>query len=323
MEVETFTYHLPEELIAQTPARPRDSSRLMVVDDGIQHLIFSDMVDLLDRGDLVIINDTRVVPARLEGTKDTGGRLEFLLHRRSGDVWTALIKGRPRIGATGRIGDVRFEITGKDGDEWTLLTDPVIGHEELGSLGHVPLPPYIHSDEGAGGYQTVYAERPGSIAAPTAGLHFTDGILEKLRAKGVRFGVITLHIGPGTFTPVRTEMVEDHVMQAEEYVIPEEVLEAVKDTDRLVCVGTSSVRALETALSTGKRQGSADIFIFPGYEFKAPIDVFLTNFHLPRSAPILMTSAFAGWDRLRSAYEVAVKERYRFYSFGDAMMIHR
>jgi len=323
MEVERFTYELPEELIAQTPACPRDSSRLMVVDDGIRHLVFSDIVDLLDSGDLLVINDTRVVPARLAGTKDTGGRLEFLLHRRTGDLWTALIKGKPRVGAAGRIGDVRFEIVGRDDDEWTVKTDPVIDNAVLESVGEVPLPPYIRSDEGAGGYQTVYAERPGSIAAPTAGLHFTDGILGKLRSKGVEIGVITLHIGPGTFTPVRTEMVEDHVMQAEEYSIPEGILDAVRTADRLVCVGTSSVRALETALTTGKRQGSADIFIFPGYVFRTPIDVFLTNFHLPRSAPILMTAALAGWDRLRNAYEIAVQERYRFYSFGDAMMMIR
>ncbi len=323
MEVDRFTYHLPEEFIAQTPASPRDSSRLMVVDDGIQHLVFRDIVDLLDSGDLVIINDTRVVPARLEGTKDSGGRLEFLLHRRTGDAWTALIKGRPRIGATGSIEDIRFEIVGKEGDEWTVRTEPAIDMSSLESLGNVPLPPYIHTDDGAGGYQTVYAERPGSIAAPTAGLHFTDGILGKLREKGVEIGVITLHIGPGTFTPVRSEMVEDHVMQAEEYEINEGVLDAVSGCDRLVCVGTSSVRALETALSTGKRQGSADVFIYPGYEFSAPIDMFLTNFHLPRSAPILMTAAIAGWDRLRTAYETAVNERYRFYSFGDAMMIFR
>ncbi|MCI0497927.1 MAG: tRNA preQ1(34) S-adenosylmethionine ribosyltransferase-isomerase QueA [Thermoplasmata archaeon] len=322
MDANQFDFELPEELIAQAPARPRDASRLMVVGDPVQHLLFRDIAGILREGDVVVLNDTRVIPARLRGEKDTGGRLEFLLVRRDGDVWEAMVRGRPRDGATGRIADMRFRLEAAGGGRWFVHTDPVLDERALESFGEPPTPPYIRGRASGDDYQTVYARVPGSIAAPTAGLHFTETLMRDLEGNGVRFVRITLHIGPGTFTPVRSERVEDHVMEAERYTIDPGVMDAIEGADRLVCVGTSTVRTLEAALRTGRTSGWADVFIFPGMRLRTRMDMFLTNLHLPRSPPLLMVAAFAGWDRVRSAYAEAISAGYRFYSFGDAMLLY-
>ena len=335
-----FDYDLPESLIAQTPVEPRDYSRLMSlsrIDGGIQHHRFYDLPKMLRSGDLMVFNDSRVMPARLRGKRTTGGAIELLLlSRLSPGVWRAI--GRP--GRLLRPG-AAFEVTGKGGSMRgeVLEIEPegeriirLDGEERLHDVGEVPLPPYITETlADSERYQTVYAREEGSAAAPTAGLHFTDDLLERVRAMGVQTVFVTLHVGWGTFRPVKDDDVTDHTMHAEYWELSSEAADAIRcakaEGRRVISVGTTAVRLLENAASLSADDlphagsGWADIFITPGYRFKV-VDALITNFHLPRSTLLMLTSAFSSRDIMLRAYTEAVEQRYRFYSFGDAMFIH-
>lgn len=339
MDISDFDYELPEELIAQIPVEPRDSSRLMVLDPSnhtIEHRRFSELGDFLKRGDLLIFNDTRVIPARLIGAREhTGGKVEvFLLRQIEKDQWEALVKpGRKvRVGSVVKFSEeLSCEIlahTDFGGRIVRFIYDGVF-EEILDRLGTMPLPPYIHEKlEDRERYQTIYSRVKGSAAAPTAGLHFTESLMEELRQKGVQFGFVTLHVGLGTFRPVQVDTIEDHVMHREYYSVSEETAELIhtakKEGRRVIAVGTTSIRTLESAASaTGVVEagtGWTDIFIYPGYEFKI-VDAVITNFHLPKSTLIMLICAFAGRAFTLEAYRTAVAEEYRFFSFGDAMLI--
>lgn len=340
MDLKDFNYDLPEELIAQDPLEDRSSSRLMVLhkDTGrIEHKIFRDIIDYLNPGDCLVINDTKVIPARLMGIKeDTGAAIEVLLLKRNADdVWECLVKPgkKARTGArivfgegllVGEIVDVI-----EDGNRMIKFHYEGIFEEILDKLGQMPLPPYItHKLQDKNRYQTVYAKNEGSAAAPTAGLHFTKELLEKIKDKGVNVVSITLHVGLGTFRPVKVDKIEEHRMHTETFNISKEAADTINRTraagGRVIAVGTTSCRTLESAAADDgtipARSGDTDIFIYPGYKFKA-IDCLITNFHLPESTLIMLVSALAGRDNIMNAYETAVKERYRFFSFGDAMFI--
>ena len=340
MDLKDFNYDLPEELIAQDPLEDRSSSRLMVLhkDTGrIEHKIFRDIIDYLNPGDCLVINDTKVIPARLMGIKeDTGAAIEvLLLKRNANDVWECLVKPgkKARTGArivfgegllVGEIVDVI-----EDGNRMIKFHYEGIFEEILDKLGQMPLPPYItHKLQDKNRYQTVYARNEGSAAAPTAGLHFTKELLEKIKEKGVNVVSITLHVGLGTFRPVKVDKIEEHHMHTETFNISKEAADTINRTraagGRVIAVGTTSCRTLESAVADDgtipARSGDTDIFIYPGYKFKA-IDCLITNFHLPESTLIMLVSALAGRDNIMNAYETAVKERYRFFSFGDAMFI--
>lgn len=340
MDLKDFNYDLPEELIAQDPLEDRSSSRLMVLhkDTGsIEHKIFRDIIDYLNPGDCLVINDTKVIPARLMGIKeDTGATIEVLLLKRNADdVWECLVKPgkKARTGArivfgegllVGEIVDVI-----EDGNRMIKFHYEGIFEEILDKLGQMPLPPYItHKLQDKNRYQTVYARNEGSAAAPTAGLHFTKELLEKIKEKGVNVVSITLHVGLGTFRPVKVDKIEEHRMHTETFNISKEAADTINRTraagGRVIAVGTTSCRTLESAAADDgtipARSGDTDIFIYPGYKFKA-IDCLITNFHLPESTLIMLVSALAGRDNIMNAYETAVKERYRFFSFGDAMFI--
>jgi len=340
MDLKDFNYDLPEELIAQDPLEDRSSSRLMVLhkDAGrIEHKIFRNIIDYLNPGDCLVINDTKVIPARLMGIKeDTGATIEVLLLKRNADdVWECLVKPgkKARTGArivfgegllVGEIVDVI-----EDGNRMIKFHYEGIFEEILDKLGQMPLPPYItHKLQDKNRYQTVYARNEGSAAAPTAGLHFTKELLEKIKEKGVNVVSITLHVGLGTFRPVKVDKIEEHHMHTETFNISKEAADTINRTraagGRVIAVGTTSCRTLESAAADDgtipARSGDTDIFIYPGYKFKA-IDCLITNFHLPESTLIMLVSALAGRDNIMNAYETAVKERYRFFSFGDAMFI--
>lgn len=340
MDLKDFNYDLPEELIAQDPLEDRSSSRLMVLhkDTGrIEHKIFRDIIDYLNPGDCLVINDTKVIPARLMGIKeDTGATIEVLLLKRNADdVWECLVKPgkKARTGArivfgegllVGEIVDVI-----EDGNRMIKFHYEGIFEEILDKLGQMPLPPYItHKLQDKNRYQTVYARNEGSAAAPTAGLHFTKELLEKIKEKGVNVVSITLHVGLGTFRPVKVDKIEEHHMHTETFNISKEAADTINRAraagGRVIAVGTTSCRTLESAAADDgtipARSGDTDIFIYPGYKFKA-IDSLITNFHLPESTLIMLVSALAGRDNIMNAYETAVKERYRFFSFGDAMFI--
>ena len=340
MDLKDFNYDLPEELIAQDPLEDRSSSRLMVLhkDTGrIEHKIFRDIIDYLNPGDCLVINDTKVIPTRLMGIKeDTGAAIEVLLLKRNADdVWECLVKPgkKARTGArivfgegllVGEIVDVI-----EDGNRMIKFHYEGIFEEILDKLGQMPLPPYItHKLQDKNRYQTVYARNEGSAAAPTAGLHFTKELLEKIKEKGVNVVSITLHVGLGTFRPVKVDKIEEHHMHTETFNISKEAADTINRTraagGRVIAVGTTSCRTLESAAADDgtipARSGDTDIFIYPGYKFKA-IDCLITNFHLPESTLIMLVSALAGRDNIMNAYETAVKERYRFFSFGDAMFI--
>ena len=338
MDISDFDYDLPEECIAQLPVEPRDSSRLMVLDPSnhtIEHRRFFQLGDFLKQGDVLIFNDTRVIPARLVGARDTGGKVEvFLLRQMDKDQWEALVKPgkKMRIGSVVHFGEeLSCEIvahTDFGGRIVRFIYDGIF-EEILDRLGNMPLPPYIHEKlEDRERYQTVYSRVKGSAAAPTAGLHFTESLMEELRRKGIQFGFITLHVGLGTFRPVHVDTIEDHVMHSEFYSVPTDTAELIrsakKDGRRVVAVGTTSIRTLEAAASsTGTVEagsGWTNIFIYPGYEFKV-VDAVITNFHLPKSTLIMLISAFAGRAFTLEAYRTAVAEEYRFFSFGDAMLI--
>lgn len=336
LRTEDFDYELPEELIAQRPVTPRDASRLLVADKRtgrLQHKTFRDLPEFLAPGDVLVRNDTRVIPARLLGVKaPTGGRVELLLVRRlSRDTWEALVRPGRRVapGAVLSFGDglLTAQVLERTEGGGRIVRFRPVGplDEALQQAGQVPLPPYIHEDlEDPERYQTVYAREAGSSAAPTAGLHFTQRVLDELKRRGVHIADVTLHVGPGTFRPVKAEYVDEHDMHAEYYHIPEAaavaVQEAKREGRRVIAVGTTTARALESWAATGETAGWTDLFIYPGYRWRV-VDGLLTNFHLPRSSLLMLVSALLGRERTLAAYREAVKERYRFFSFGDAMLI--
>ncbi len=340
MNIKEFYYDLPEELIAQDPLEDRSSSRLLTLDKNsgaFSHHVFREIVDFLNPGDCLVINNTKVIPARLMGEKvGTGAGIEvLLLKRKENDVWETLVKPgkKARVGAKISFGDGLLvgEVVDvvEEGNRLIKFSYEGIFEEILDRLGQMPLPPYItHHLEDKNRYQTVYAKYDGSAAAPTAGLHFTPELLEKIKEKGVRIAEVTLHVGLGTFRPVKVENILDHHMHSEFYMVEKEqaaiINETKKNGGRVICVGTTSCRTLESA--TGEdgilRAGSGwtEIFIYPGYKFKI-LDALITNFHLPESTLLMLVSALAGRDHVMAAYEEAVKEKYRFFSFGDAMFI--
>ncbi|MFW5927960.1 MAG: tRNA preQ1(34) S-adenosylmethionine ribosyltransferase-isomerase QueA [Thermoplasmatota archaeon] len=330
MKLSKFDYDLPEERIAQRPMKPRDESKLFYLgkDEG-KHLKFNDLPDLLQDGDVLVKNKSKVLPARVQGKKDTGGKIEVLFHRPVEDGWECLIKGSNiKEGREIILNDNSYEIleSGKSGRFTISCEDAKELMEEDGSM---PTPPYIkkdlsHPDE----YQTVYAKEEGSIAAPTAGFHFTEELLKEIRSKGVEIYDITLHVGPGTFLPVRTKEIEEHELGEEYYKIDRETADAITKANeegrRVIPVGTTSVRTLETVSKNGvvkPGEGWTDLFIYPGYEFQSGMDLLLTNFHLPKSTLLMLVSAFAGRERIFQAYREAVDRDYRFYSFGDSMLL--
>ncbi len=340
MKTSDFYYDLPQELIAQDPLTDRSASRLMhlsIKDGSIEHRHFTDILEYLNPGDCLVINDTKVIPARLYGHKEeTGALIEILLLKRNeNDVWECLVKPgkKARKGTRISFGDglLKGEIVDviEDGNRLIHFEYNGIFEEILDQLGEMPLPPYItHKLQDKNRYQTVYAKHEGSAAAPTAGLHFTKELLEKVKEKGVQIAHVTLHVGLGTFRPVKVDDVEQHHMHSEYYVVEEDQAKLINDTKknggRVIAVGTTSCRTLESAtgedgvLKAGS--GWTEIFIYPGYHFKM-IDSLITNFHLPESTLMMLVSALAGKEKIMHAYEEAVKERYRFFSFGDAMLI--
>lgn len=335
MNTSDFNYHLPESSIAQTPLEPRDSSRLLVLhrESGqLEHRIFRDLSGLLRPNDLLVLNQTRVIPARIFARKETGGRVELLLLRRRDLLrWEALIGGKGlRVGSKIRVesGPEATILEFLDGAERLLLfSEPIEPY--FPKVGNVPLPPYIHEKlTDPERYQTVYAREPGSAAAPTAGLHFTPRLLDELQGMGVKTAYVTLHVGLDTFAPVTEDNPKQHKIHTEWCELPQETADAINQTKasggRVIAVGTTSVRTLESA-GVGQNgilpySGSTSIFILPGYKFKT-VDAMITNFHLPKSTLIMLVSAFAGREKILETYETAIKEGYRFYSFGDAMLI--
>ena len=341
MNKHDFYYALPEELIAQEPLAQRSASRLMCLDKntgGIAHKHFYDIADMLSPGDCLILNDTKVLPARLYGHKEnSGGAIEFLLlNKRTLDEWEVILKpgrkakpGSRFVFGNGELSAEVLEIV-NDGNRIVKFTYEGVFENVLDKLGEMPLPHYIKkklADKDR--YQTVYAKNPGSAAAPTAGLHFTPELLQKIKEKGVNIGYVTLHVGLGTFRPVKADNILDHKMHSEFYILPQETAELVNKTksagNRVISVGTTATRVLETAgldgLPLQAKTGWTDIFIYPGKEFHV-IDALITNFHLPESTLVMLVSALAGRENVLRAYSLAVEEKYRFFSFGDAMFIH-
>ncbi|HHU91968.1 MAG TPA: tRNA preQ1(34) S-adenosylmethionine ribosyltransferase-isomerase QueA [Halanaerobiaceae bacterium] len=340
MKVDDFTYHLPEELIAQNPAKVRDESRLMILrrESGkIEERKFKDIIDYLAPGDLLVLNNSKVIPARLMGKKLSSGiEIEvLLLNEKEKDIWEVLVKPGRRVKQGVEISFGEGKLVGKalDYTEYggRLMEFSYEGNfdEIIDELGELPLPPYIHQKPAdPGRYQTVYARERGSVAAPTAGLHFTPELLEKLEEKGIERSYLTLHVGLGTFRPVKVDNIEEHQMHAEYYELSQETAGLINqkkaEGKRVIAVGTTVTRTLEAIASEQGQltasKGWTDIFIYPGYEFKV-VDALVTNFHLPRSTLLMLVSAFAGRDQVLKAYEQAVANRYRFFSFGDAMFI--
>lgn len=333
MKTSLFDYHLPPELIANSPVSPRDHSRLMIIDkkkNTIEHKHFYDIIDYLSDNDVLVLNNTKVFPARIYGKKESGGKVEILLHKNINEFeWEALAKPGLKVGTqiifnrfNGKVVDRKDElhIIKFDLDKNNLI-------EKLQQVGVTPLPPYIHSTENEEKirkeYQTTYAKDLGSVAAPTAGFHFTDELLKKIKNKGVQVEYITLHVGMGTFAPIKTDNLEDHVMHSENFYIDGGTLKRLNkaklDGKRIVAVGSTSTRVLES-IANGNTSNSTDIFIYPPYKFKF-VNVMITNFHLPKSTLMALVYAFGGSELIKKAYAEAIKEKYRFYSFGDSSMI--
>ena len=353
MNINDFDYELPKELIAQTPAEKRDCSRLMVVDRAtgkVEHKHFYDILDYLDPGDCLVLNNSKVLPARLFGVKEgTGAKVEFLLTKRiEGDTWETMVRPGKRLkvgdavnfagsaGSAGKLFRAVVKDYGEDGTRIVEFQYDGIFLERLEELGQMPLPPYIEREnnrEDRERYQTVYCREEGSVAAPTAGLHFTKELLQKAGDKGVKIAYVTLHVGIGTFRPVKVENIEEHHMHFEEYFVDEETAEIINETiksgGRIVSVGTTSTRTVESAAAfddvsghwlVQPGHGNTDIFIYPGYEFKI-IDALITNFHLPKSTLLMLISALYNREDILRVYKMAVEEKYRFFSYGDAMFI--
>ena len=330
MRVAEFDYALPPELVAQRPAGERTASRLLHLDavtGRLRDLAFADLPDLVDTRDAVVLNDTRVIKARLAGRKASGGKIEVFVERLTGPREAlALIRSShpPKSGTVLRIGDgATATVLAREADLFRVrFAEDVLGLLER--CGAVPLPPYIgHVPDAADAerYQTVYAARPGAVAAPTAGLHFDRDMLSRLEARGARIARVTLHVGAGTFQPVRVETVEAHRMHTERYEVPQETQDVIA-ARRVLAVGTTTLRALESAALSGARTGETGLFVYPGFRFRV-VDRLLTNFHLPRSSLLMLVAAFAGLDNIRRAYAHAIERRYRFFSYGDAMLIER
>jgi len=338
MRRDEFFYQLPEELIAQFPSEQRGSSRLLTMacpSGKLTDLEFSNLPGLLNAGDLLVFNDTRVIPARLLGNKETGGKVEILLERVLDDqriLAQVRASKPPKPGSLIHLqGDIKLELMERQDDMFVL---DVIGEitvlELMQRIGHMPLPPYIQRDDNVDDvdrYQTVYAKKPGAVAAPTAGLHFTDELIQEITEQGIDSVFVTLHVGAGTFQPVRVDNIEEHQMHSEYLEVSADVCEKVRQCKarggRVIAVGTTAVRCLETAAQAGELkpyQGETDIFIYPGYEFKV-IDVLITNFHLSESTLLMLVSAFARTDNIMNAYQHAIEQRYRFFSYGDAMFL--
>ncbi len=330
MRVSEFDYALPGELIAQRPAPTRTASRLLRLDAAsgrLEDLAFADLPGLVDARDTLVLNDTRVVKARLAGRKASGGRLELFVERVVAPREAlALIRSSraPRAGAVLIVGDgARVSVLGREGELYRVRFAEEVA-PLLERCGAVPLPPYIgHVPDAADAerYQTVYAARPGAVAAPTAGLHFDQPLLERIAARGARIAHVTLHVGAGTFQPVRAESVEDHRMHKERYEVPAATQAAIAGR-RVLAAGTTTLRALEAAALTGRPAGETDLFVYPGFRFRV-VERLLTNFHLPRSTLLMLVAAFAGLENIRRAYAHAIERRYRFFSYGDAMLIER
>lgn len=327
MKLHDFNYSLPKELIAQAPAEPRSSSRLMVLNGSkIEHKKFYELIDYLREGDVLVLNDSKVIPARIAGRKKTGGRVELLLASELGEKkWKCLVKGKVRSGSEILFeGDLRGMITnaaeGKFEIEFNNSADGI-----LEKYGEPPTPPYIKQKIDKERYQTVYAKNPGSIAAPTAGLHFTKELLKEIESKGARIAYVTLHVGLGTFAPVRVENIVQHRVEAEYFEIDEKNAEIINEGERIVAAGTTTLKALESAANNEGRisaaSGWSDLFIFPPYKFRSNASALVTNFHLPKSTLLMLVCAYSGRKKILKAYELAIKEKYRFYSFGDAMLI--
>ena len=339
MKVSDFKYDLPEELIAQTPIKKRDESKLMVLDrkkQTIEHKIFKDIIDYLEPGDVLVRNNTKVLPARLYGKKETGANVEFLLlNNLEGDIWECIVRpgnklhvGTKVIFRDGLLKANILEVM-PGGTRKVQFEYQGIFNEILDQIGLMPLPPYIHEElKEKDRYQTVYAKYEGSAAAPTAGLHFTPVLLEEIQKKGISIANVTLHVGIGTFRPVKEETVENHEMHSEHFYIKQEdadkINQAKQNGKRVIAVGTTSCRVLETIADdkgmVKPTEGDTQIFIYPGYHFKC-LDALVTNFHLPESTLLMLVSALAGREYIMKAYQEAVKEKYRFFSFGDAMFI--
>ncbi len=339
MKLSEFNYYLPEELIAQTPIEKRDESRLMVLDKEtgqIEHKTFKDIINYLEPGDCLVRNNTKVIPARLYGKKETGANVEFVLLKNiEGDIWEAMVRPGNKLhqGAKVIFGDglLKAEILDSlpDGTRKVQFSYDGIFNEILDKIGLMPLPPYIHESlKDNDRYQTVYAKYDGSAAAPTAGLHFTNELLKQIEEKGIDIANVTLHVGIGTFRPVKEENIEEHHMHTEHYYIKEEDAEKInkakKAGKRVIAVGTTSCRTIETIADENgfvkACEGDTGIYIYPGYKFKC-LDALITNFHLPESTLLMLVSALAGKENIMNAYEEAVKEKYKFFSFGDAMFI--
>ena len=348
MHINDFDYILPEELIAQRPMEKRDQCRMMVLDRDnktIDHKAFCDVIDYLEEGDCLVMNDSKVIPARIFGTKEgTGAKVEFLLIKRlEGDVWETMVRPGKRLKVGDSVsftedGSFRAVIKdyGEDGTRHAEFIYDGVFLERLEEIGHMPLPPYIERPSDTDDkdmYQTVYAHEEGSVAAPTAGLHFTEELLQKVKDKGIKLAYVTLHVGIGTFRPVKVENIEDHHMHFEEYTVSQEtadiVNETIKNGGRIISVGTTSSRTLESAAKFDEEagrhfleagNGSTGIFIYPGYDFKI-VDSLITNFHLPKSTLLMLISALYDREEILKAYKVAVDEKYRFFSYGDAMII--
>ncbi len=340
MKKSDFNYHLPEALIAQQPLSERTASRLLCLNRETGDTLdrqFNDLLDFIEADDLLVFNDTRVIPARLFGTKTTGGKIEILIERIL-DEQHALAHIRsnksPKAGARIELDNGYFcEVEGRDNDLFQLRFDnekPLL--EILAEIGHIPLPPYIERADNENDftrYQTVFGKNLGAVAAPTAGLHFDETMLEKIHAKGIQTAFVTLHVGSGTFQPVRVENLSEHIMHKEFFAVPQETVNAVNETKkrggRVIAIGTTAVRALESASRSGVLHagfGDTDLFITPGYEFKS-VDAMLTNFHLPESTLLMLVSAFSRYEFVMQAYRHAIEQKYRFFSYGDAMWVSR
>ena len=344
MRTDDFHFDLPDELIAQQPCEQRSASRLLHLSrtpeadqDPVQHRQFKDLIELLNPGDLLVFNDTRVIPARLYGQKATGGKVEVLIERLIDEnhcLAHVRASKTPKVGSLLHIGDggaYTLKVDARQDDLFVLSSNNEVKLTEvMQQVGHIPLPPYItRADEEVDfeRYQTVYSKNPGAVAAPTAGLHFDDAMIGRLKEKGVQSTFVTLHVGAGTFQPVRTENIEDHPMHSEYLEVSQATVDACRQTrqngGRIIAVGTTAVRSLETASASGSLQtfaGETNIFIYPGYEFRS-VDAMITNFHLSESTLLMLVSAFASKDSIFEAYRQAIEERYRFFSYGDAMFI--
>lgn len=334
MKLSEFDYHLPKELIAQSPIEPRDASKLMVLGQQIENRFFCDVLNYFEAGDTLVLNDSRVIPAKLMGKKSTSGHVEALVVSRNDAGYECMIRGKNiREGTKLNFGELEatvLQILERPNTNRYLVNFNCNGNltDILENIGEAPLPPYIKQKlDDKNRYQTVYSKEKGSIAAPTAGLHFTNELLERIKEKGVNIAYVTLHVSPGTFTPVQAQDIENHIMEPEYISVQRENADIINGTPgKLIAAGTTTVKALESSCIDGKiieKEGFSELFIYPSYQFRSKIDAMITNFHLPKSTLLMLVSAFAGRERLMEAYNEAISHSYRFYSFGDAMLVFK